>query len=298
MSPKLKAFPLLLLLLLPFAAPAPVAAQGEKPVYILGLIVDGEKEKKSEKERKIDADVLNAATDAFLAAKRFKMVERNQLSAVFTEKSLQDFIGGKVNNKLTDVLSLDLVGIVSHTLETTKSAKGETSTKWIIDVRMVDVKTASLLITITSQRASVMSMLPPATPKEAGTLLAESIREAFPPLGYVIRIDGKDIVVDLGSEAGLKEGDTLEVVQKGEQIIHPVTGEALDAPLKVIGELEVVSTSPQMSICKRASRKSQFELASMVRLKGTESAIVKALMLVPRIKAQVLKQKKELESKE
>ncbi len=143
-----------------------------------------------------------------------------------------------------------------------------------------------------------MSMLPPVTPKEAGALLAESIREAFPPLGYVIQIDGKEIVVDLGSEAGLKEGDTLEVVEKGAQIIHPVTGEALDAPLKVIGELEVISTSPQMSICKRASRKSQFQLASIVRLKGTESVIVKALMLVPRIKAEVLKQKKELESKE
>lgn len=292
---KLKIYPLLFLLLLPLAASAPAVAQGEKPAYKLGLILGDEKERKSEKEKKIDAEVLNAATDAFVAARRFKMVERNQLGAVFTEKSLQDFIGGKVNNKLTDVLDLDLVGVVGHTVET-KSEKGETQTKWIIDVRLIDVKTAALLSTLTSNRASLLSMLPPATPREAGDLLAQSIREAFPPLGYVVQINGKDVVVDLGSEAGLKKGDTLEVVEEGEQIIHPVTGEVLSAPLKVIGELKVVSTSPQVAICKRTS-KGELQPANMVRLKGTESAVVKWLMKMPIIKKQLQKEKADLEEK-
>ena len=96
-----------------------------KTEYELGLILKEDKARKTEQERKIDAEVLNAATDAFLAAKRFDLIERDQLAAVFTEKSLQDFIGGKVNNKLTDVLALDLLGVVSHTEETTKSDEGE-----------------------------------------------------------------------------------------------------------------------------------------------------------------------------
>jgi hypothetical protein len=291
---KLRRFPLIFLLLLPLAAPAPLAAQDEKPLYKLGLIIGDDKARKSEKEKMIDAEVLNAATDAFLAARRFKMIERNQLGAVFTEKSLQDFIGGKVNNKLTDVLDLDLVGVVGHTVETNKSEKGEVQTKWIIDVRLIDVKTAALLTTVTSDRESLLSMLPPATPREAGTLLAQSIREAFPPLGYIVQINGKEIVVDLGSEAGLKEKDTLEVVQEGEQIIHPVTGQVLAAPMKVIGELKVLSTSPQVAICKRTSGKGELKPSDMVRLKGTESSVVKWLKKVPIIKRQFGKDKDEL----
>jgi hypothetical protein len=292
----LKPYSLLLFMLLPLTVPLPATAQSEKPVYKLGLVLEDEKEKKGGKEKKIDTEVLSAATASFLSARRFKMVERNQLAAVFTEKSLQDFIGGKVNNKLTDVLDLDLVGIVDHAVETSTSKKGETTAKWIIKVRLIDVKTAAILATLTSDRASLLSMLPPTTPKEAGALLAQSIRQSFPPLGYIIQINGKDIVVDLGAEEGLKKGDVLEVVQEQEQIIHPVTGEILPAPLKVIGKLKVVDASPRVSICKRKSGK-EMQLSNFVRLKGTESAVVKMLMLLPRIKKEFIKQKEELEIK-
>jgi len=283
--------PLFFLLLLPLAVSGPAVAQGEKAVYKLGLITGDDKERKNEQERKIDTEILNAATDAFVAAHRFKMVERNELGKVFTEKSLQDFIGGKVNNKLTDILDLDLVGVVGHTVETSKSLNGENQTKWIIDVRLIDVKTASLLTTITSERATLLSLLPPATPREAGALLAQSIREAFPPFGYVVQVTGKDVMVDLGTEAGLKEGDTLEVIQEGEQIIHPVTGEVISAPLKVVGQLKVVSASLQVSICKAKSMKGELQLKSVVRLKGSESKIVGWIKRIPVIKQVVPKLK-------
>jgi len=290
----LKLSPSLLLLLLPLAAPVPAAAQAEKPVYKLGLI-SGEKSKhQSEQDRKIAEEVLNAATDAFLAARRFKMIDRNQLAAVFTEKSLQDFIGGKANNKLTDVLDLDLIGVVGHTVETTRSAKGEISVKWILDVRLIDVKTAALLTTVTSDRASLQSLLPPATPREAANLVAESIREAFPPLGYVVKIEGKDVVIDLGTEAGLKDGDTLEVVQEGEQIIHPVTGQVLASPMKVVGELKVVTASPQVATCKRKSGKGELKVASLVRLKGTQSKMIELFQKVPGFKKMFEKNKEDL----
>lgn len=297
MSLKLQVFPLLLLLLSPLAAPGTAAAEGEKPILKIGLVLNDEKSRKSDQEKKIDAQVLNAATDAFTAAKRFELIERNQLSAVFTEKSLQDFIGGKVNNKLSDVKDLDLIGVVSHKTESIKSESGKAATKWILEVRVIDVKTAALLMTLTSDRASLLSMLPPTTPGDASPLLTQSIRDAFPPMGYIIQINNKDIVVDLGSEEGLKKGDTLEVVQEGEQIIHPVTGEVLSSPLRVVGELKVLSATPQLAICKKASRKAELQLASLVRLKGTESAIVKWLLKAPRILEEYKKKKEELKVK-
>jgi len=290
----LKASLLLAILFLLANAP-PAAAQVEKSLYKLGLI-SGEKEEKreSEKERRYREDVLNAATDAFVATRRFTMVERNQLDAIFTEKSLQDFIGGQVNNKLTDVLGLDLVGIVGYTVETSKSSEGGPVTKCTIDVRLVDVKTASILATVTSDRPDLALLLPSSTPREAEKLLYKSIRDAFPPLGYVVSVSGKDIVIDLGTEAGLKNGDTLEIVQEGEQIIHPVTGKVLSAPMKVIGELKVVTASPQVSICKLKS-KVMPPIASLIRLKGSRSLILDWASRVPFLKKTVDTKKKEVE---
>jgi len=285
--------PLAILLLLASALPG--AAQVEKSLYKLGLI-SGEKDTRheSEKERRFREDVLNAATDAFVTTKRFTMVERNKLDAVFTEKSLQEFIGGQVNNKLTDVLGLDLVGVVGHTVSTSKSPQGESLTKCIIDVRLVDVKTASILATVTSDRPDLALLLPSATPREAGQVLYKSIRDAFPPLGYIVSVKGKEIIVDLGSEAGLKDGDTLEIVQEGEQIIHPVTGKVLSAPVKVIGELKVVTVAPQVSTCKLKS-KGEAPIASLVRLKGSDSRILEWASKVPFLKKTLKDKKEEIE---
>lgn len=289
MIPKLS---LLLAIVLLFAAASPGAAQVEKSVYKLGLI-SGEKPKyENEKDRRFREEVLGAATDAFVAARRFKMVERNQLDAVFTEKSLQEFIGGQVNNKLTDVLGLDLVGVVGSTVTTSKSPQGAVVTKCILDVRLVDVKTASILATVTSDRASLL--LPSSTPREAGKLLYQSIRDAFPPLGYVVSVDGKEVVVDLGSEAGLRDGDTLEIVEGGDEIIHPVTGQVLTAPMKVVGELKVVAASPQISTCKLKSKAAP-AVASFVRLKGSSSRIVEWIARVPGVKTMLRDRKEEIE---
>lgn len=288
----LKISPLLAVLLL-LANALPGVAQVEKSLYKLGLI-SGEKEKRheNEKERRLREEALNAATDAFVATRRFTMVERNQLDAIFTEKSLQEFIGGQVNNKLTDVLGLDLVGVVGYTVDVSKSPEGVPVTKCIIDVRLVDVKTAALLATVTSDRPSLV--LPSSNPREAGQLLYKSIRDAFPPLGYVISVSGKEVVIDLGSEAGLKKGDELELVQEGEMIIHPVTGKALSAPMKVIGELKVVTASPQVSTCK-AKAKGEVPLGSLVRLKGSRSLILDWAARVPFLKKSAEAKKKELD---
>jgi hypothetical protein len=280
----LKLLPLLLLGFL--AATPPAAAQGEKGLYKMGLLL-------ADDDKRHGGDVLNAATDAFVAARRFTMVERKQLNAVFTEKDLQEFIGGKVNNKLSDVLGLDLLGVVDFTVETTRPPGKEAKTTWIIDVRLVDVKTAAILATVTSNRPTLL--LPSSTPREAGELLFKSIREAFPPMGYVIQVDGKEVIIDLGNDAGLKKGDDLEVVQEGDQIIHPVSGQVMTGPMKVIGQLTVVSSSAQLSTCKLKS-KGVAPLASMVRLKGSNSLIVKWLLALPRLKKEFEEKKEELKS--
>jgi hypothetical protein len=136
--------------------------------------------------------------------------------------------------------------------------------------------------------------LPSSTPREAGQLLYKSIREAFPPLGYVISVSGKEVVIDLGTEAGLKKGDTLELVQEGEAIIHPVSGKIMSAPMRKIGELKVLEASPQVSTCKVHS-KVEVPLATLVRLKGSRSLILDWMARIPFLKKSLETKKKEIE---
>jgi hypothetical protein len=272
--------PLLLLGLL--AAPLPAAAQGDKGLYKMGLLL-------ADEHKQNGGDALNAATDAFVAARRFKMVERKQLNAIFTEKDLQEFIGGKVNNKLSDVLGLDLVGVVDFTIDTQFTPGRLPEKTWIIDVRLVDVKTAAIVTTLTSNRPS---LLPTSTARDAGQRLFEAIREAFPPIGYIIQINGKEATIDLGSEAGLKEGDPLEIVQEGEQIIHPVTGQVLSGPMKVVGELKVASLTPQMSTCKVKKAQGDLKVGSLVRFQGKSSKIIDMINKLPLLN-RIIKDKKK-----
>lgn len=277
-----KISPLLAILLL-FASTLPGRAQVEKSVFKLGLIsqeTEEEKKHESDRERRLRIEVLNAATSAFVSTRRFAMVERSQLDAVFTEKSLQEFIGGQVNNKLTDVLGLDLVGVVGYTIENSTTSQGQMIAKCIIDVRLIDVKTASILATLSSERPTLM---PVSTPREAGEALYQNIRESFPPIGYVVSVNGKEIVVDLGTEAGLKDGDTLEIVREGEQIIHPATGKVLSAPMKVVGELKVITASPQISTCKLKSKEAP-AVASLVRLQKKDTRMLKWMNRIPGVK--------------
>lgn len=253
--------PLLVLCLL-FAAAAPSVAQEEKVQYRLGLVLD-----KGKKDREIAEDVLNAATRAFFESKRFTLVERSQLDAVFTEKDLQGFLG-KGNKELSDVLGLDMLGIVAYTVEPTSAG-----TLFTIEVRLVDVKTGSILATLTSERSDYLT--PPSAPRVAGKALFQNVREAFPPFGYVVKASGKSVVVDLGSDSGVKKGDAFEVVKEGEQIIHPRTGEVLSAEMIVVGELKVVSTSADLATCKLTD--GEGAVGSIVRFKGRNSILNKAL---------------------
>lgn len=257
-------FSKLLVLLLVLLAAAPAAAQDDKSLYKMGLLVP------DEKDRRLDIDVLNAATKAFVDARRFIMVERSKLDSVFTEKDLQSFLG-KGNNKLSDLLGLDFLGLVGYTVES-KKLGGSNLKIFNIEVRLVDTRTGQIVATVNSERPD--SFTPPSTAREAARDLFQSIREAFPPYGYVIKVAGEGVVVDLGSEAGLKKGDALEIVKEGEQIIHPVTGKPLPAELIVIGELKVVSTSPQLSNCKG---KGDIPLGSTVRLKEKNNQFKKFL---------------------
>ncbi len=242
----------LLCLLLPGA---PGVAEGERR-HKIGLILG------SDVDQKLGDEILSAVTDVFAASKRFVMIERHKLDTIFKEQDLQRFLGSG-NPALSQMLGLDLLGLVVHSVETKIMEEGRAIARVLLDVRLVEVTTGTILETLSSERP----YSPPAlTLREAGNYLSETLREKFPLSGYVVKVKGKKVIVDLGTDDGLKDGASLTVVQKGEQIIHPVTHVPLPAEWIITGELKVVLVSPEVSTCLLRWGE-DIELGSLVFLK-------------------------------
>ena len=77
-------------------------------------------------------------------------------------------------------------------------------------------------------------------PIHALAILPDQIKNDFSPLsGTIIMPISEQFLVDLDATSGLQEGDILSLVTKGEQVIHPITGELLGAIDAVRGYLQV-----------------------------------------------------------
>lgn len=86
--------------------------------------------------------------------------------------------------------------------------------------------------------------------KLANVELATSATVVGRVAGKIARIDGSRIFINLGSDHGLKEGDTFEVYKTGAVIRDPDTGEVLGTEEEKIGTIRVVAVKgPKYSEC-------------------------------------------------
>lgn len=69
--------------------------------------------------------------------------------------------------------------------------------------------------------------------------------------GAIAKISGKDkIYINGGSNVGLKKGQKLVVIQRGEAIIDPETGLELDSEDEEVGILTITKVKQKVAICK------------------------------------------------
>jgi len=66
---------------------------------------------------------------------------------------------------------------------------------------------------------------------------------SLPWQAKVIKVADNMVYINAGSEAGLKVGDVLEVVSKGEDLIDPDTGLSLGSEESKVGTIEVRDNS-------------------------------------------------------
>lgn len=67
-------------------------------------------------------------------------------------------------------------------------------------------------------------------------------------------IDEYAVVVNAGSNSFIKENDTLEVYQPGQEVTDPETGESLGTLDFVKAKLRVTDVFPKMCVCENRER--------------------------------------------
>ena len=89
---------------------------------------------------------------------------------------------------------------------------------------------------------------------------------AKPPRGYVLQVDGQDVLLDLGRKQGVRPGSRFEVLDQ-RPIKHPVTGQVMLMSRRV-GLLEVREVQPELSLARLVQGKLS-RLRPGMRLKKT-----------------------------
>ena len=267
MSPKkVWIFAILALLVVSDTAIAqPDPSEEPRPgIYNLGLVSSSFRDQRY-RRNELEEQMMAAATRAFLGSRRFNLVEREKLKAIFNEKDLATILQGG-DNDLSKIKGVDFLGLLTYASEREKSPNNEYQETYWLEVQLTEVQTGEVVATVSSRRETHLA--PATSILIAGDRLLENLRELYPPQGYIVDISPERILIDLGESMGVRKGDRLQVVREGGRIIHPVSGRLMPAEEIIIGTLKVVALTPTMATCRLKSSDSEIQLADRVRLRA------------------------------
>jgi tetratricopeptide (TPR) repeat protein len=184
---------------------------------------------------------------------RFEMMERDKLNRVLEEQTLGQagVIDAASAATIGKGIGVDAIVIGS----VAASSSGALS----IDARVIDTESAAIIVAqdIYTGGSDAQSV------KNAVENLAKKITEDLPLIqGFIIKIDGDDLILDVGRNAGLKKGMKCHVYREGKEIKHPISGEILGKETKILGEILVTDIFDKYSVSKILNK----ELGSAISL--------------------------------
>lgn len=184
---------------------------------------------------------------------RFEMMERDKLNKVLDEQTLGQ--AGVIDAASAATIGKG-IGVDAIVLG---SVAASSSGALSIDARVIDTESAAIIVaqdvfTGSSDAQSV---------KNAVENLARKITEDLPLIqGYIIKIDGDDLILDAGRNGGLKKGMKCHVYREGKEIKHPISGEILGKETKILGEILVRDVFDKYSVSAILNK----ELGSVISL--------------------------------
>lgn len=165
---------------------------------------------------------------------RFEVVERGMLQKIVAEQRLA--LSGVVDESTATQLG-KVLGVKVVITGTVMKLQNFTE----INARIIDVESASI-ITAENVRSTSTSTL-----QQLVVQMSEKIIKNFPLEGYIVQRNKKNITIDLGQRAGVKEGMEFLVYKEGNVIKHPKTGEVLDVEQIETGKIKITSVRGKIS---------------------------------------------------
>lgn len=101
------------------------------------------------------------------------------------------------------------------------------------------------------------------------------------PEGYVVKVEGSTVYLDLGKKARIKTGQRFRIISEGEELKHPVTGASLGKILKTIGTGRIVEVQEKYSVGRLESTKSAPAVGQKFRLEAPEAAPLPRAEIAP-----------------
>jgi len=240
-------------------------------------------------------DLYQRVTTGFFKTKRFTMIERSQLGAVMTESKNQNTVafddasavalGKQVGAKVVVIGSY-----VTNMSEQRDELVDKAGRKSIVvsypasvalSLRMVNVETGHIQEVIDAKgtaRESSAATSARVTVEDLSTKLNREVGNHFPATGYVIKVlDPKSAMIDLGKLDGIGEKDEFLVYERGEDVVHPVTGKVIKGEKKLITEFKVVSVAEDSAIVKISGSSTTIKPGMVLESKPKKRSFFEAL---------------------
>lgn len=196
------------------------------------------------------ADILS--TELF-NTQRFQVIERQAILRILEEQKLQ-------MTGITDMTQAVEIGKILNVQKIMIGSVSKLGETYIINTRLVDVKTGALELAQNAKSTSGEAGL-----TSAISDLVRNLAQKVAVEGSIIKIDGKNVIIDLGKNHGIGDHQELAVIRIGEAITD-LSGRVLGRSEEVIGSVKVVSTKPDYSETVIAASKTPFRLGDKVRV--------------------------------
>lgn len=212
--------------------------------------------------------IYQRVTGSFFKTKRFTMIERSQLGAVLGEGKTQGTaafddasavaLGKQVGAKIVVIGSY--TADMGHDVGSYKNSDGSITryeffpATITVNLRLVNVENGRIQDVVdakgTSKEPNPSKGVSVAM-EDLSKKMDREVSNHFPLTGYIIQVlDEKQAMIDLGKGEGVGVSDEFTVFERGEDIIHPVSGKVIKGAKKEITEFKVIKVEEDSAIVK------------------------------------------------
>lgn len=177
-----------------------------------------------------EINLLDKLTTVFVNLNRFKVIERAHLEKILEEQKLG----------MTGVIDVSTAAQIGKGIGVDAVVCGSlvrAGNNATVDARLVDTETAAI---ITAKDAFVKNVSLASLNEMIGEV-AGKIRTDMPLIsGYVIKVEGERVTLDLGTAHNVRKGMKCHVYREGEPIVHPVTNQVIGKAIVEVCEVQLL----------------------------------------------------------